>query len=186
MVNNVKKKSLKESWRKFIVSLKRRPHNIALVLMLVTYTIFSFNLSVISHTTAIVNRDYMGLCSFVVMLFSLLGMVSFLNAFPVRQKARVPMVVIMYLIQVIVLVADIIYYVQIAKGIEKYPEIVIPTENACIYEAQNVVLVHIIFMCVSTITIALIPVIGKLLNKIDTSIKVEESASVTKIDIDNE
>ena len=65
-------KDLKESFRKLIVSLKRRPHNIAFVMLLVSFVQYSFNLTDISNTTAQLMRQNMGLYSFVIMLFTTL------------------------------------------------------------------------------------------------------------------
>ncbi|MBQ9125191.1 MAG: hypothetical protein IJY13_00870 [Clostridia bacterium] len=79
-------KDLKESFRKLLVSLKRRPHNIAFVMLLISFVQYSFNLTDISNTTAQLMRKNMGLYSFVIMLFTTLAIVCFLNSFPKRQN----------------------------------------------------------------------------------------------------
>ena len=62
--------SVKEGARKFMVTLKRNPHYIPLVMLLISFVVLSFNLTKISNTTATMNKLGMGLCSFISMLFS--------------------------------------------------------------------------------------------------------------------
>jgi len=74
--------ALLERYRKFLVSLKRRPQNIPLVLVAVSFIYYSFNLASISLTTAKLQGKNMGLVSFVTMLLSILCFVCFTNSFP--------------------------------------------------------------------------------------------------------
>ena len=162
-----KNKGFKESWRKFIVSLKKRPHNIPLCMMVIAFVVYSFNLTKISNTTAVVNQTYMGLCEFVIMLFSVLAFVCFLNAYPKRQKPIVPMVILLYVLEIIILIADVVYISKINAGLQT---IQINASRQFIPQAKSMLTVHIVFVVISIILIALIPVIGKALNKIDTSV----------------
>ncbi|MBQ3962518.1 MAG: hypothetical protein II678_03125 [Erysipelotrichaceae bacterium] len=162
-----KNKGFKESWRKFIVSLKKRPHNIPLCMMVIAFIVYSFNLTKISNTTAVVNQTYMGLCEFVIMLFSVLAFVCFLNAYPKRQKPIVPMVILLYVLEIIILIADIVYISKINAGLQT---IQINASRQFIPQAKSMLTVHIVLVVISIILIALIPVIGKALNKIDTSV----------------
>ncbi|MBQ1911662.1 MAG: hypothetical protein II174_09080 [Erysipelotrichaceae bacterium] len=162
-----KNKGFKESWRKFIVSLKKRPHNIPLCMMVIAFIVYSFNLTKISNTTAVVNQTYMGLCEFVIMLFSVLAFVCFLNAYPKRQKPIVPMVILLYVLEIIILIADIVYISKINAGLQT---IQINASRQFIPQAKSMLTVHIVLVVISIILITLIPVIGKALNKIDTSV----------------
>ncbi|MBQ2233194.1 MAG: hypothetical protein II423_07220 [Erysipelotrichaceae bacterium] len=162
-----KNKGFKESWRKFIVSLKKRPHNIPLCMMVIAFIVYSFNLTKISNTTAVVNQTYMGLCEFVIMLFSVLAFVCFLNAYPKRQKPIVPMVILLYVLEIIILIADIVYISKINAGLQT---IQINASRQFIPQAKSMLTVHIVLVVISIVLIALIPVIGKALNKIDTSV----------------
>ena len=162
-----KNKGFKESWRKFIVSLKKRPHNIPLCMMVIAFIVYSFNLTKISNTTAVVNQTYMGLCEFVIMLFSVLAFVCFLNAYPKRQKPIVPMVILLYVLEIIILIADVVYISKINAGLQT---IQINASRQFIPQAKSMLTVHIVLVVISIILIALIPVIGKALNKIDTSV----------------
>lgn len=168
-------KGFKESWRKFIVSLKKRPHNIPLCMMAIAFVVYSFNLTKVSNTTAVVNRPLMGLCEFVIMLFSILGFIAFLNAYPKRQKPVLPMVVLLYLLQIIVLGADVLYLTRIQEGLST---IQITAARQFIPKTQSMLMVHIVLVVISIILITLIPVIGKALNKIDTSVKLAENKDV--------
>ena len=162
-----KNKGFKESWRKFIVSLKKRPHNIPLCMMVIAFIVYSFNLTKISNTTAVVNQTYMGLCEFVIMLFSVLAFVCFLNAYPKRQKPIVPMVILLYVLEIIILIADVVYISKINAGLQT---IQINASRQFIPQAKSMLKVHIVLVVISIIMITLIPVIGKALNKIDTSV----------------
>ena len=162
-----KNKGFKESWRKFIVSLKKRPHNIPLCMMVIAFIVYSFNLTKISNTTAVVNQTYMGLCEFVIMLFSVLAFVCFLNAYPKRQKPIVPMVILLYVLEIIILIADVVYISKINAGLQT---IQINASRQFIPQAKSMLTVHIVLVVISIILITLIPVIGKALNKIDTSV----------------
>ena len=172
---NTKKKGFKESWRKFIVSLKKRPHNIALFMMGLAFVIYSFNLTKISNTTAVVNKPFMGICEFVIMLFSVLAFVVFLNAYPKRQKPVLPMVILLYVMQLAIIGADVVYLSKIKEGLQI---IQITAERMFIPQAQSMLTVHIVFVALSIVLIALIPVIGKALNKIDTSVALAENDDV--------
>ncbi|MBQ2656534.1 MAG: hypothetical protein IJF95_07830 [Erysipelotrichaceae bacterium] len=162
-----KNKGFKESWRKFIVSLKKRPHNIPLCMMVIAFIVYSFNLTKISNTTAVVNQTYMGLCEFVIMLFSVLAFVCFLNAYPKRQKPIIPMVILLYVLEIIILIADVVYISKINAGLQT---IQINASRQFIPQAKSMLTVHIVLVVISIILITLIPVIGKALNKIDTSV----------------
>ena len=162
-----KNKGFKESWRKFIVSLKKRPHNIPLCMMVIAFIVYSFNLTKISNTTAVVNQTYMGLCEFVIMLFSVLAFVCFLNAYPKRQKPIVPMVILLYVLEIIILIADVVYISKINAGLQT---IQINASRQFIPQAKSMLSAHIVLVVISIILITLIPVIGKALNKIDTSV----------------
>ena len=50
-----------EALRKFIVSLKRKPQNIAMVALVVSFLVYSLNLTSVSNTTAKIQGAGMGL-----------------------------------------------------------------------------------------------------------------------------
>ena len=175
MAEEKRKKGFAESKRKFIVSLKKRPHNIPLCMMAIAFIVYSFNLTKISNTTAVINRPLMGLCEFVIMLFSILAFVAFLNAYPKRQKPILPMVILLYALEIIVAGADVLYLRRISEGLQS---IQINASRQFIPQAQSMLTVHIVLVVLSIVLIALIPVIGKALNKIDTSVAIAENEDV--------
>ena len=87
---------LKESIRKSLVSLKRKPQMIAMVVLVLAFVYYSFNLTIISNTTAYINLPGMGLSGFTIMLLSVLLLVCFLNAFPHRKPVNIPMLALMF------------------------------------------------------------------------------------------
>lgn len=182
-----KQKGIREILRKILVSLKRNPQTIPLVALACAFLVYSLNLTAISNTTAKIQGPQMGLCGFVAMLFSILSFVTFLNAFPKRKKANVPMLVIMYVMFGIIIVSDIVYYGRISNALTRADNPITVTENTMyILKAQDIVIVHVVLICVVAVLIALLPIYGKLLKKINTSIEVDDNGTLDVIDISGE
>ncbi len=177
---------MKEFFRKMLVSIKRNPQIFAGIVLAGAFLYYSLNLTKISNTTAKVQGRNMGLFGFITMLFSILVFVCFLNAFPKRKKANVPMLVLMYAIFAIIITADIFYRTRIAEAAAKEEFRRVLDENPYIFAADKVVLIHIILIIIVAVLIALMPVYGRLLKKINTSIEVEGYGKLDKIDIDGE
>lgn len=70
---------------------------IPLVVLIIAFLQYSLNLTHISDTTAKIQGAGMGLCGFCTMLFSMLSLMCFLNAFPRRKKPVIPMIALMVL-----------------------------------------------------------------------------------------
>ena len=190
MANTTEKKKpnvFKEMVRKFIVSLKRRPQMIPLAVFVIAFLVYSLNLSQISDTTAKLQSSGMGLAGFVIMLFSILSMVAFMNAFPYRKKVNVPMLVIMFVMQACILFADV-FYINAIAGVQGSAQtaIQITKETAYIAYADYYLRVHIGIIVVGVVLTALLPVYSKLLRKIKTSIDVEDNGKLAAIDISGE
>lgn len=169
-------RSTKEFFRKLMVSLKRRPHNIALVMLAVSFVVYSFNLTKISNTTAYISGAGMGLCEFATMLFSTLSFVCFLNAFPKREKPKLLFVILFGVMLAIVIAADIVYFVRINQALTReVDQIVIPEDGSLDYilKAKSMLITHIILVGVTALLTATIPLYGRLFKKIKTSIEVE-------------
>lgn len=186
------KKGFKEFVRKFFVSLKRNPQNIAMVVMLVTYISYSINLTSISNTTAFVMRPNMGQCQFISMLVGILSFVTFLRAFPRREKPKIIMIGLTVLMQALTLFCDIVYLKRID---EKLYDPVNPLKvidditglpndaGRAINGAQPVVTVHIILLIITIALIVLLPVYSKLIKKINTSIDIAGNENMGTIDV---
>ena len=179
---------IKEAIRKFLVSLKKNPQVIPLLAHTVAFLIFSLNLTDISNTTAKIYGKHMGLCAFVVMLFSILAYVCLFSAFPKRQKPNFIMLAIIAVLYVVIIVADIHYTGRITAALTRAESPIEIVEGITDYipVAQNVIRIHIISVIVSAVLIALEPVYAKLLKKINTSVEIEYTANIDSIDISDE
>lgn len=177
---------MKELLRKTMVSLKRSPQTIPLIGLIVAFVYYSFNLTKISDTTAKLQGKNMGLCGFITMLFSILVFVCFLNAFPKRQKVNAAMLVLSYFMFACMIVCDIWYRNRIAYSRSREDFANVFATSDYIDKADHVVLVHIILVVIVAVLIALLPVYGRLLKKINTSVEVETNENMQTIDIEEE
>lgn len=178
---------IREFCRKRLVSLKRKPQSIALTVMAIAFLYYSLNLTQISNTTARIQGPGMGLSGFVTMLFSMLSLVCFLNAFPHRKKVNVPMLVLMLLMVCVVIYCDFYYGKCITTAITREDNRIDPTgTNAFIATAAHVLNVHTAILIVGMALVALLPVYSKLIKKINTNIDVEGNSGMGKIDISGE
>ena len=178
---------MKEFFRKRLVSLKRRPHMIPLLILAAAFIYYSLNLTVVSNTTSLINGANMGLAEFATMLFSVLSLVCFLNAFPHRKKVNVYMLVLMILMVGLLVFCDTYYMGRITNAISKAENPIDPTgRNSFVTDAMNMLKTHRIILIVSLALTALLPVYAPLLKKINTSISVEDSGDMATIDISGE
>lgn len=176
-----------EFLRKFFVALKRRPSTIALVVLLVAFFQYSLNLTHISDTTAKIQGPGMGLCGFATMLFSMLSLVCFLNAFPRRKKPVIAMVVLMLVMFAIILFCDIYYSNLITTALTRAENpITLDASTVYIAQAYNVLQDHIVILGIGIALIVLMPFYTKLLRKINTSVTVEDYGKLEAIDISGE
>ena len=174
---------IKESCRKFIVSLKHKPHMIPMVMMVITFLFYSLNLTHVSNATATINKTPMGLCGFVTMLFSMLALVCFMNAFPNRKPVNKPMLIIMLVMVVAILASDVIYTLTIIDAVMGDVPIKVTREKVDIMnQVMQDLWVHGILLLVSTALLALLPVYSKLLRKINTNIEVEAGREMASLD----
>lgn len=178
---------VKEACRKFLVSLKRRPQMIPLAALVIAFLEYSLHLTVISNTTAKIQGAGMGLCGFATMLFSILSMVTFGNAFPHRKKVNIPMLVLMFVMFAIIIFADVNYLNAIYYAVmrEENP-IAVTTNTIYIAYAEYYIRTHIMILGVSIALIVLLPVYSKWIRKIKTSIEVEDNGGMAAIDISGE
>lgn len=180
------KKGFKELIRKFLVSIKRNPQIFSMLALLAAFLIYSLNLSSVSLTTAKINSPNMGQCEFAAMLFSILAFVCFLRSFPKRQKAKIPMLVLLSLMLVGLVFVDIVYLSRITQAITGENALVINSDTAYIAIANNAIVGHIVCLGICAVLLATLPLYGKLLKKINTSIDVEGNGEMEVIDISGE
>ncbi len=180
-------KGLKEIWRKFLVSLKRRPQMIPLVVLVAAFLFYSLNLMHVSDTTARIQGPGMGLAGFSTMLFSMLSFMCYLNAFPYRKKPNIPMVVLMFAMIGIVVFADAYYIKAILNAVTRADNPIVVTESTIyIATAYNILYNHIFILAAAVALVILLPVYSKLLRKIKTSIDVGDNGNMEAIDISGE
>ena len=167
--------ALKEFGRKFLVTLKKNPNYIPLVMLFVSFLVYSLNLTNVSDTTATLQGKGMGLCEFATMLFSILSMIAMFNAFPKRKKPNYPIVVLIVVLCGIIIAADYIYVNKVYAAFVTLGDQI----NANYYEAYistyNMLYIHIVLMAVTAVTVILEPLFAKLLKKINTSVEIEET-----------
>ena len=185
------RRGFKEFIRKFFVNLKRNPQNIALFAMLVTYIFYSFNLTSISHTTALVYGANMGQCQFVAMLFGILTLVLFLRSFPRREKPNLVTVALSVVMLAAMTFTEFVYANRISSALNDPVNPISTTdsdgnitpEGNSILTAQTVVSVHIILLIVCIGLVVLLPFYGKLIKRINTSIDVAGNEDMGAIDM---
>lgn len=178
---------LKEAWRKFLVSIKRRPQMIPLFVLVVGFLVYSLNLMHVSDTTAKIQGSGMGLSAFCTMLFSMLSMVCFMNAFPYRKKVNVPMLVLMFVMLGVVIFADVYYLRCISAALTRAENPITITQNTIyIAYAQWYIRMHIGILCGGIVLTVLLPVYSKLIRKIRTSVEVVDNGAMDEIDISGE
>lgn len=178
---------MKEFFRKKMVGLKRKPQTIALVVLVVAFLYYSLNLTQISNTTAKVQGPGMGLSGFVTMLFSILSLVCFMNAFPHRKKVNIPMLVLMFIMIGVIIYCDIYYGGRITNAITRADNPIDPTgANSYITNAQNMLKVHMIILIIGAGLTALLPVYAPLLKKVNTSIEVAGNEDMAALDLRGE
>ena len=182
----VKKKPnpVKEMVRKFIVSLKRRPQMIPLAVFVIAFLVYTLNLSQVSNTTAKLQSGGMGLAGFAVMLFSMLSMVSFMNAFPYRKPVNKPMLILMFVMNAIIIFADVFYLGAVA-GVQgnEATRVAITGDTLYIVYAQYYLQRHIVVLAIAIVLTVLLPVYSKLLRKINTNREIEGNADMGAIDL---
>lgn len=174
--------TLKEAVRMFLVTLKKNPNLIPLSMLVVSFLVYSLNLTHVSNTTATVQGKGMGLCEFVIMLASLLSMIAMLNAFPKRQKPNYPIVALIIVLIVVVIVMDLIYNNCIVQAIVMYGDKIKPEQMAEYYLTYEIISINALLMGVTGVTVILEPLFAKLLKKIKTTVEIEET-HVDNIDL---
>lgn len=180
-----KPSAVKEFFRKQIVTLKRNPQNIPMAMLLISFVYYSLNLTNMSNTTAKIQGAGMGLCQFCIMLFSLLSIVSLMNAFPSRKKPVYPMVVLTFVMFGIMVYADIHYSNGILAALTReVSPIVLDVNTIYIANAYNMLRTFMILLAITAVLILTLPIYSKWIRKINTSVDVEDNGDMAQIEIE--
>lgn len=178
--------NLKERWRKFLVNTKRKPQRLAFFPLLVSTVIWMIGIVYFGQATIYDNVAGMGLCIFVNTMFSILTLLLFMNTFPKRAKhMNYIMLALTFVFMAVMLACDLVWYLQsypvhsaaynsasgsaldkIAPGMKAFP----------------LVLTHLVFVCISAVLLATLPLYSKLIMKINTSKVIEENKLSEEID----
>ncbi len=182
-----KQRGMKEFFRKKMVSLKRKPQTIPMLVLVVGFLYYSLNLTHVSDTTAKLQLSGMGLSGFCTMLFSMLSLVCFLNAYPHRKKTNIPMLVLMFAMLGLLIYCDTYYMGCITRAMTR-PEnpIVVDANTIYITQAYSMLGVHRVITCIGAVLTLLVPVLRKLLRKVNTSLPVEDAGNMDTIVLSEE
>ena len=175
---------VKEWCRKQIVSLKRAPQKIALLVLAVTTIYFMLVLYPLSAALSACNQavDASGICQFIVTLLSLLVLVSFLNAFPKRKKANIFFIVLVFVMIAGMIACDLVIYFETMAYLADLSET--STSYATISPIHPLLIGHVVLLGVSALIFALLPVYAKLINKINTKVELESATENMRGEID--
>ena len=189
---------IKEWFRKFIVKLKRRPMNIGLFVLLISTIVILCSLGNLSQLglSTQYQKELQGLCIFIDILFGVLVLILYMNAFPKRSKKPKLVMYILTIVFMLVLIGlDLYLYIMWGKNraadLIRVPNNynywnVDPGINNFYFKALNGILAHAILVFISMVLMVLSPVIGKLLNKINTKVVLEESQLKQEIDVEED
>lgn len=178
---------VKETLRKYVVSLKRNPSVIPLVVMLAAFLLYSLNLTHMSDTTAKIQGKGMGLSQFAIMLLSMLSLVCMLNSYPRRKKPNLPMIGLSCVMFGVVIYCDIHYRNAVFAALTR-PEnpIVINASTTYIAQAYNMLNTYMVLVIIAAVLLVTVPLYGKLLRRINTSVYVEDNGEMGTIEITEE
>ena len=178
---------VKEFFRKLMVSLKRQPQTIPLIVLVVGFLEYSLRLKNISDTTARINSPGMGITGFITMLFSILSFVAFLNAFPRRKKPILPLLGLVLFMLVSMIACDEYYVDRIVNALNRAESpIVLNNSTIYIYRAYQILNAHVVILGIAIALIVTLPVYGKLLKKVKTSIDVAGNEDMGAIELSGE
>ena len=180
-------KGFNEFMRKRLVALKRKPQTIALIAFALAFLYYSLNLTKISDTTAYINLPGMGLAGFATMLFSILMMVAFNNAFPHRKKVNIPMLILLFVMVGIVIYAGIFYQGRITEALTRAVNpITVGPDKSYINAAMLMLTIHRIILIIGVVLVITLPLYTKALRKINTNVEIAENQGMGQIDISGE
>lgn len=203
---------VKEFFRKRAVSIKRKPQNIALFYLAIVsiynlITLTSFSNAVITNAMKV---EWIGLMVFVTTLFSILILVSYLNAFPklkqhdskvvvtmteggVKLHVNLLMVAVVLLMAIAMIVCDIVYYNLMhpfyqTEFVNKFDNdgvsLAYGEAGKLINSTFGLSIAHIILLGIFLVLFLTLPLYRKLIMMINTS-KVVEGNDIKEV-IDTE
>lgn len=182
---------IKEWFRKLIVKLKRRPMNIAFVVLAISSVIYLCLLGNFSQAGIEFPQTGVPISVFINTLFSILVMLLFMYSFPKREKKpKIVMLVLTFVFMAVMIALDVLLYIKWnAAWADLKPTLnaeQIAVREKFIYGAINGVLVHLIFVALAAVLTATYPLYGKLIGKINTRKVIESTQLSEAIDTEDE
>lgn len=188
--------AVKEKLRKAAVSLKRKPHMIPLAVLVFAFLWYSLQLTQVSDATAFINASGMGLCGFITMLFSILGLVCYGYSFPHRKKPVAWRLILTFLLFFAVIAADLIYMKTLVNRVYQdlaystaqetlntlsvFPKVIrLQTKHGIV----RLLTVHMVIVGAGLLLTALLPAYIPLLRKIKTSVNVVGNEDMCSIEL---
>ena len=172
-----KRATRKSEWlRKKIVYVKRNPSIIPLIFMVISCLVFNLNLEDYSRTTLALLMDTMGLTLFAISLFSYLAIVTYLSAYPKRQKPSYVKIILSILMIAGSIALELYYHHLIIVKTQTGPAIIqITADKYFILNAMKYSIIHVILLSITLILMLTLPIYSKWIKKINTTIQLEES-----------
>ena len=181
------KKDKGRFFKKIIVTLKYRTHIVPILLLVIGFVVFSLMLTDVSNTTLFIGYSNMGLYIFISYLTSILAFVALSRTFPKREKVKLFFLILSFVLLAVVIFVDVLYLGLINTKIESLGpggfEALEAKRQAHISNARTAVMINIIFDAIVMVLLALLPVIRKLLMKINTRVVFDENANISSIDL---
>jgi len=194
------KKDKGRFFRKILIKLKYTPNIVPLLVLIVGYVVLSLNLLNISETTLYIGKQNMGLYAFVSYLLSILSLVCLLNSFPKREPTKLPFLILTFVLLGLTILMDILYINLVSTRISELKAGVTeagltqwaalqannPTRVSQMLSARTSYVVHIVFVAVGIVLLALLPVIRKLMKKINTRVALDENEHIADISLSDD
>ena len=180
---------IKEWCRKRIVSLKRSPQRIPLIITLVSSVLWLISLFSFSRTAyALQGIEYLGLVMFATTLLSILILPLFLNAFPKRKKPNIAFIVLFFIFIVAMIVLDILYYSEVytylfVDNMQTQEWI---DARSYINQSLNLIIAHVVLLAISALSLAFMPLYAPLIKKINTSKEIAGNDIHGTIDVEDD
>ncbi len=163
---------MNDFFRKHLVNLKRRPQTIPLILLVVSCMIYTFHLTAHSNASMYVSSQIIALYVFIITLASMLVIFSFANAYARGTKRFKLMMAVVFLLLTLQIFLDIVYLnIMFYETMLRDNPVPITQDIA---DSMNWTIIHLAALGLTVLSIVLLPVYRRLLQKIDTAIDDEE------------
>ena len=174
----------KEWLRKLTVKLKRKTQIIPLAVILITSLVYLCMIGTYSQVVLLNSGiSSIGISMFVNTLASILILPLFLNAFPKRKKVNLVYIALVFVVLALLIGMDLLFYFNTKSYVSAQEDTIkYLNKHAEISKAYTLLIVHMIFVGVSIVVFAFLPLYKKGINKINTRKNLEENNLSEQID----